>query len=57
MANCPHTTFTRGKKVIIILKNGIKLVDRYFDKNNTSVEFYNNRIKIKDIRSISIFKN
>lgn len=55
----PHTTFRKGKRVLVILHNGERYVDRYDGKSqdNRSVRLKEHgEVRIKHIRAISVYK-
>lgn len=58
---CPHTTFYRGQRILIILRDGTKLVRKFYDKRSKAIEVEDeagNRPKIltKHLRSTIILK-
>lgn len=52
----PHTTFYRGKRVRIVLRNGQVIIDRFVERTGHYVVFENNRLRGRDIRSATIYK-
>lgn len=52
-----HHEFRKGQKVFIILKNGIKLLDKYINKTSQFLELENYKIKWNNIRSTTIWRN
>lgn len=57
MANCPHTSFNKGKRIIIILKNGDKFIDKYLGhKSGYIILKEKGRLKVNKIRSTGIYK-
>jgi hypothetical protein len=58
MASYPHTSFPKGKKILIIMKDGTQLTDRYIARHSKHVEFAKiGRIKVTDIRSLTYIRN
>jgi len=54
----PHTTFTRGTHVFVILRDGSSFDDNYVDRNARYVILREKgEVKISDIRSMSFYKN
>lgn len=52
-----HTDFKKGTKLFVIRKNGTKFIDKFVEKKRAVIIFKNyNRIKIKDLRSITIYR-
>lgn len=53
----PHTSTYKGKRVIIILKNGEQLIGKFMDKKAHFVILDKFKIPIAMIKSFSIYKN
>jgi len=53
----PHTSTYKGKRVIIRLKTGQKIVGKFLDKKQSYVFLDNIKIQIPLIKSFSIYKN
>ena len=52
-----HNQVYRGKKVLIIMRNGDKFIDQYLDTHNKKLEFKNSgRIEKNLIRSMTIYR-
>jgi hypothetical protein len=57
MANCPHTSFKQGKKIIIIFKDGTKRIATYLgNKAGVILTKELGRVKVNKIRSTGVFK-
>ena len=57
MKLAPHTSVRKGKRVIIILDNKKKIIDKFVEKKSSYIvtEEYG-KIARKDIKSMSIYK-
>lgn len=44
-----HTSTSRGKRVIVWLKSGVHIIDRFLEKKNNTVIFQNHKIPQGDI--------
>ncbi len=53
---CPHTTFIKGQKVLVIFKDGTQLTGRFDGKKSGKVFVDDRKIKISDIRAMSIWR-
>ena len=54
---CPHTEFRKGQRVIVIFKDGRKLVDKYLQKRSGFVVLKESgSVKLSEVRQISIFR-
>ena len=52
-----HTTFAKGKRLIIKLKNGTVFIDHWIERRSKFIKFRKQgKIKVKDIRFISYYK-
>ena len=51
-----HHNFKKGKKVLIIFKDGSKYIDKYLDTKSTYLVLKNRIILFSDIRSATIWK-
>lgn len=52
-----HTSFYKGKKVFLILKDGRAIVDRFMDKRNGGLVLENyGFVKHRDIRCSTVCK-
>lgn len=59
MSRSPHTHFTKGKRVLVILRDGQRYVDRWVGKSqdDRSVRLADHgTVLIRTIRSIGIYK-
>ncbi len=55
---CPHTGFTKGQKIHIILKSGSSFVDQYKEsKSGVIITEDAGRIQLSDIRSTSVYRS
>lgn len=52
-----HTHFPKGKRVLVIFKNGEKLIDKYLEYKSGKVLLEKNgTINLRKVRSITIYK-
>ncbi len=52
-----HNQVYRGKRVLVIMKNGNQFVDHYVDTHNKKIEFKElGRVEKINIRSMTIFR-
>lgn len=51
-----HHTFKKGQKVLVFLKDGSQLVDKYIKYTAHYLELENNIINWRDIRATTIWK-
>lgn len=52
-----HTTFRRGKKILIIMNDGEQIVDRYVEKKSGSIVVESRgEIRLSDVRACTIYK-
>ena len=52
-----HHEFRKGQKVLVILKNNNKIVDKYYGKTSKYLKLENQNIEWKNIRSSTIYNN
>lgn len=52
-----HHNFKKGQKVLVILRNGTQIIDKYFGETSKFLQLENNSIEWKNIRSSTIYKN
>lgn len=52
-----HHGFKQGKKVLIILNNGEKVIGKFKGSNSKYIKLENRKIKWKDMRSSTIYKD
>lgn len=52
-----HHEFRKGQKVLVILKNNNKIIDKYYGKTSKYLKLENQNIKWKNIRSSTIYNN
>lgn len=54
---CPHTRFTKGKRIRVVLRSGEEFVDRYESTTSTHMVFRERGKVIKSsIRNTSVYK-
>ena len=52
-----HSTYRKGQKVFVILKDGSSFVDKFVQKKSGTIHFEERgRVPIKDIRAATIYK-
>lgn len=52
----PHTSTYQGKRVLVVMKDGTRFVDKFIGKKSTKVEFDNHLIDRGSIKSFTIYK-
>lgn len=52
-----HHNFKKGQKVLVILRNGIQIIDKYLGETSKFLQLENNSIEWKNIRSSTIYRN
>lgn len=53
-----HTHFQQGKRVFVVLRNGMRFIARYYDQKSNFVNFLDHdSVKKSEIRSMIINKN
>ena len=52
-----HHGFKKGKRVLLILKSGEKIIDKFVDSNSNYIILENGKYNWKDIRATTINKN
>lgn len=53
----PHTTFRRGKRLLLIYRTGEKKIVKYKEKKGKFIILWDNeKVSINEISSLSIFK-
>jgi hypothetical protein len=50
-----HTSCPRGKKVLLILHDGTRIVGKFHDRTQTHVELEGRRVAKRDIRTFSLY--
>lgn len=50
-----HHEFRKGQKVLVILRTGEQIVDKYIESKSNFLKLQNNNIKWEDIRSSTIY--
>ena len=54
----PHTRVPKGKKVLVLLRDGTRLVDRFHAYTSTTIVLYEHGAVAKaDLRSMSIVRS
>jgi len=52
-----HTAVWRGKRVMVMVRDGKNFIAKFKDKTSTTIEFYDHDpIKTSEIRGITIYK-
>lgn len=51
-----HYDFPKGVKLLVILKNGSKVIDKYVETKHNILILEKNKIKHENIRSTTIYK-
>lgn len=51
-----HHNFKKNSKILLITKNGTKIIDRYLDTKGNTLYCNNNEYKFKDLRCVTIYK-
>ena len=55
--HAPHTRVHKGKKVLVVLRDGTRLVDRFHAYTSTTIVLYEHGAVAKaDLRSMSIVR-
>ena len=58
MANCPHSSFKQGKRIIIIFNDGTQAVDKFLGKKRGCIITQRlGRISLRKIRSTGVYRN
>lgn len=52
-----HHGFKKGKRVLLILKSGEKIIDKFVGSNSNYIVLENGKYNWKDIRATTINKN
>jgi len=53
----PHTSTNKGKRVLVILRDGTKFVDKFMDKKGGFIYFEeHDRVRIDEVRAFTINK-
>jgi hypothetical protein len=52
----PHTSTNKGKRVLCLLRNGTRFVDKFLDSKGSFVIFENHRVEKKKIRAFILIK-
>ena len=52
-----HHGFKKGKRVLLILKSGEKIIDKFVDSNSNYIVLEKGKYNWKDIRATTINKN
>ena len=53
----PHTWYRRGQKVLVVMKNGDRYVERFVEKKNGVMIFEGGlKIKVKEVRMTTIYR-
>lgn len=55
---CPHTAVRTGKRVLVILRDGAKIIDRFVETSKQGVHLKERGIiNLRDVKSMSIWRN
>ena len=57
MSKQPHTEFRKGQKVMVMFKNGTKIIGKYIEKHSKGVVLDVGSFSTKSIRQVVIYKN
>ena len=57
IVNGVHHEFRKGQKVLVILRNSNQIIDKYIGEKSQYLILEKHKIKWKDIRSSTIYKN
>lgn len=57
MAKMGHSSVQRGKRVLVLMKNGRHFVAKFKDNTDRTISFYDHdTILTKEIRTLSLYK-
>lgn len=56
MGASPHTVVRRGKRVMIVTKDGVRHIGKFFEKKGRWVVLENVKIYVGEIKSMKIIK-
>lgn len=56
MAGAPHTSCQKGKRVLVRLKNGKRIVGKFIEKKGRYVYLENHKIESGRIKSLTIVR-
>ena len=52
-----HSTVSRGKRILVILHDGTRMVDKFLDRGNGWILLHEHgKIKLEDIRCVTIWR-
>lgn len=52
-----HSGIKSGKRAIVFMKDGTKIIDTFVERSRTHAIFKTQRISYRDIRTIGIYKS
>lgn len=52
----PHTSVRRGKRVRVVMKDGLLFIDKFLENTKRFVIFENHEVRKGDIKSFGIYK-
>ena len=58
MAGCAHTDFRKGQRIVITLRDGTRIVDKFVEhKSGVLITRDLGRTDLKKVRATTIFRN
>lgn len=55
---CPHTTFASGKKILVVMRDGSRFVDKFVERTGKGMLFeQRGLIQVKDVRVCTIYRS
>ena len=51
-----HTTAPRGKKCLVVMKDGSRFVDKFREKDKGRMRFDDHEIKVADLQMLTIYR-
>lgn len=57
MGSCPHTHFATGARLLIVLRDGTRIVDRFVERNSRFLVTRRHRIATSDLKSVVYAKH
>ena len=56
MPSTPHTSCAKGKRVLVILKDGRRIVDKFVERKGNAVVLETCRLKPETIRAFALYR-
>ena len=53
----PHSSCRRGKRVLVILRDGTEIIDKFVERTGKFVILENHKFTVDEIRSFAIYKH